>query len=165
MFRCPLPLVMIGQFITVYLFGRCNISLFFDMLIKKFSFLWQILNTARKHFGSGGEKRIKYTLPPILFSAFQLAYQYKDASEEVRFQMNHFSCTGLSFLSWVPCGHHHWLVSLKWPFGHRRLCHAWHFTSAIYCTCILSEVNAHRMAVRYWIELNHFQCERIRESR
>lgn len=41
-----------------------------------------ILNTARKHFGSGGEKRIKYTLPPILFSAFQLAYQYKDASEE-----------------------------------------------------------------------------------
>ncbi|XP_073234316.1 vacuolar protein sorting-associated protein 35-like [Porites lutea] len=41
-----------------------------------------ILNTARKHFGSGGEKRIKYTLPPIVFSAFQLAYQYRDASEE-----------------------------------------------------------------------------------
>lgn len=41
-----------------------------------------ILNTARKHFGSGGEKRIKFTLPPIVFSAFQLAYQYRDAQEE-----------------------------------------------------------------------------------
>lgn len=46
----------------------------------------QILNTARKHFGSGGEKRIKYTLPPIVFSAFQLAYEYRDASDEVTFK-------------------------------------------------------------------------------
>lgn len=45
----------------------------------------QILNTARKHFGSGGEKRIKFTLPPIVFSAFQLAYQYRDASDQVIF--------------------------------------------------------------------------------
>lgn len=94
-----LPLETFGQFIAVYLFGRCNISVFFCNVDKKFCFLWQILNTARKHFGSGGEKRIKYTLPPIVFSAFQLAYQYKDASEEVRFQKNHFSCTGLSVLS------------------------------------------------------------------
>ncbi|CAH3032160.1 unnamed protein product [Pocillopora meandrina] len=41
-----------------------------------------ILNAARKHFGSGGEKRIKFTLPPIVFSAFQLAYQYRDAQDE-----------------------------------------------------------------------------------
>lgn len=31
-----------------------------------------ILNTARKHFGSGGEKRIKYTLPPIFSQHFSL---------------------------------------------------------------------------------------------
>ena len=48
-----------------------------------FILFWQILNTARKHFGSGGEKRIKYTLPPIVFSAFQLAYQYRDVQEQV----------------------------------------------------------------------------------
>ncbi|EDO45995.1 predicted protein [Nematostella vectensis] len=41
-----------------------------------------ILNTARKHFGSGGEKRIKFTLPPIVFSAYQLAFQYGNAKEE-----------------------------------------------------------------------------------
>jgi len=62
-------------------------------------FLWQILNTARKHFGSGGEKRIKYTLPPIVFSAFQLAYQYKDASEEVRSQKNHKILVALGYQS------------------------------------------------------------------
>ncbi|XP_020900046.2 vacuolar protein sorting-associated protein 35 [Exaiptasia diaphana] len=41
-----------------------------------------ILNTARKHFGSGGEKRIKFTLPPIVFSAYQLAFQYASVKEE-----------------------------------------------------------------------------------
>ncbi|XP_071496799.1 vacuolar protein sorting-associated protein 35-like [Diadema antillarum] len=41
-----------------------------------------ILNTARKHFGSGGNKRIKYTLPPLTFSAFRLAFRYKDLAEE-----------------------------------------------------------------------------------
>ncbi|XP_046842547.1 vacuolar protein sorting-associated protein 35-like [Xenia sp. Carnegie-2017] len=35
-----------------------------------------ILNTARKHFGSGGEKRIKFTLPPVIFSAYRLAMDY-----------------------------------------------------------------------------------------
>eukprot|EP00795_Rhopilema_esculentum_P001572 gene1572-16023_t len=41
-----------------------------------------ILNTARKHFGSGGEQRIKYTLPPLVFSAFQLAFKYRDEQEQ-----------------------------------------------------------------------------------
>ena len=45
----------------------------------------QILNTARKHFGSGGEQRIKYTLPPLVFSAFQLAFKYRDEQEQARF--------------------------------------------------------------------------------
>ncbi|KAL4235432.1 Vacuolar protein sorting-associated protein 35 [Mactra antiquata] len=41
-----------------------------------------ILNTARKHFGAGGDKRIKFTLPPIIFSAYRLAYRYKQQSDE-----------------------------------------------------------------------------------
>ncbi|XP_071784980.1 vacuolar protein sorting-associated protein 35-like [Asterias amurensis] len=41
-----------------------------------------MLRTAQKHFGTGGEKRIKYTLPPLVFAAHRLAYQYKDLAEE-----------------------------------------------------------------------------------
>lgn len=41
-----------------------------------------ILNTARKHFGNGGDKRIKFTLPPIVFSAYRLSMKYRDIQEE-----------------------------------------------------------------------------------
>ncbi|RUS77064.1 hypothetical protein EGW08_015176 [Elysia chlorotica] len=41
-----------------------------------------ILNTGRKHFGAGGDKRIKFTLPPIVFAAYRLAIRYKQLSEE-----------------------------------------------------------------------------------
>jgi len=41
-----------------------------------------ILNTARKHFGNGGNKRLRFTLPVLVFSAFKLSYQYKAISEE-----------------------------------------------------------------------------------
>ncbi|ETE72967.1 Vacuolar protein sorting-associated protein 35 [Ophiophagus hannah] len=37
-----------------------------------------ILNTARKHFGAGGNQRIRYTLPPLVFAAYQLAFRYKE---------------------------------------------------------------------------------------
>ncbi|KAG1700050.1 Vacuolar protein sorting-associated protein 35 [Nymphon striatum] len=40
-----------------------------------------ILNTARKYFGSGGSKRIKYTLPPIIFQAYKLCFQYAQISK------------------------------------------------------------------------------------
>lgn len=49
----------------------------------------QILNAARKHFGSGGEKRIKYTLPPLIFAAYQLAFDYNELEEKVE----ELSCT------------------------------------------------------------------------
>lgn len=45
----------------------------------------QILNTARKHFGAGGNQRIRYTLPPLVFAAYQLAFRYKDNSSLVSF--------------------------------------------------------------------------------
>lgn len=41
-----------------------------------------ILNTARKHFGNGGNQRIKYTLPPLVFQEYKLAFRYKEISEE-----------------------------------------------------------------------------------
>ncbi|XP_039208401.1 vacuolar protein sorting-associated protein 35 isoform X2 [Crotalus tigris] len=37
-----------------------------------------ILNTARKHFGAGGNQRIRFTLPPLVFAAYQLAFRYKE---------------------------------------------------------------------------------------
>ncbi|KAI1890201.1 hypothetical protein AGOR_G00171240 [Albula goreensis] len=39
-----------------------------------------ILNTARKHFGAGGNQRICHTLPPLVFAAYQLAFRYKENS-------------------------------------------------------------------------------------
>lgn len=45
--------------------------------------LLQILNSARKHFGNGGNKRIRYTLPPIVFAAYKLAFRYKEVQAEV----------------------------------------------------------------------------------
>ncbi|XP_037068040.1 vacuolar protein sorting-associated protein 35-like [Pollicipes pollicipes] len=39
-----------------------------------------ILTSARRHFGTGG-RRIKFTLPPILFKAYQLAYKYHKLEE------------------------------------------------------------------------------------
>lgn len=44
----------------------------------------QILNTARKHFGAGGNQRIRYTLPPLVFAAYQLAFRYKENASLVR---------------------------------------------------------------------------------
>lgn len=43
----------------------------------------QILNTARKHFGAGGNQRIRFTLPPLVFAAYQLAFRYKQNSKVV----------------------------------------------------------------------------------
>ncbi|XP_065675413.1 vacuolar protein sorting-associated protein 35 isoform X2 [Hydra vulgaris] len=41
-----------------------------------------ILTTARKHFGNGGEKRIKLTLPPLVFAAFRLAFIYRSQQDQ-----------------------------------------------------------------------------------
>ncbi|KAL1512525.1 hypothetical protein ABEB36_002106 [Hypothenemus hampei] len=41
-----------------------------------------ILTVARKILGTGGPLRIKYTLPPLVFQAYQLAYKYKNSNEE-----------------------------------------------------------------------------------
>ena len=44
----------------------------------------QVLNTARKHFGNGGNKRLRHTLPPVVFAAYKLAFRFKELKEEVR---------------------------------------------------------------------------------
>lgn len=56
----------------------------------------QILNTARKHFGAGGNQRIRYTLPPLVFAAYQLAFRYKENSKSVRSHLSFSYC----FPSW-----------------------------------------------------------------
>lgn len=42
-----------------------------------------IISTARKHFGTGGPKRVKHVLPPLVFQAYQLANKYKTIKDEV----------------------------------------------------------------------------------
>ena len=42
-----------------------------------------ILTSARRHLGTGG-RRIKFTLPPLLFKAFRLAQKYHQIREQVR---------------------------------------------------------------------------------
>lgn len=41
-----------------------------------------ILTGARKILGAGGPLRIKHTLPPLIFQAYQLAYKYKSLRKE-----------------------------------------------------------------------------------
>lgn len=55
----------------------------FITLLLTWWFCGQILNTARKHFGAGGNQRIRYTLPPLVFAAYQLAFRYKENSSLV----------------------------------------------------------------------------------
>ena len=38
---------------------------------------------ARKLFGNGGNSRIKYTMPPIVFAAYKLAMKYHQMKDEV----------------------------------------------------------------------------------
>ncbi|XP_057653454.1 vacuolar protein sorting-associated protein 35 isoform X2 [Diorhabda carinulata] len=43
---------------------------------------FHILTSARKILGTGGPLRIKYTLPPLVFQAYQLAYKYKEVNDD-----------------------------------------------------------------------------------
>lgn len=43
---------------------------------------FMILNSARKQCGNSGKDRIKYTLPPLIFKAYELAFRYKAAAAE-----------------------------------------------------------------------------------
>ena len=42
-----------------------------------------MLNTARKYFGTGGDQRIIYTLPPLVFAAYKLVHTYQTLQDEV----------------------------------------------------------------------------------
>lgn len=46
-----------------------------------------ILNTARRHLGAGGNKRIPFTLPPVVFSAYKLAFMFYDRKAVVSFMV------------------------------------------------------------------------------
>lgn len=57
------------------LFNLIPLSTLIDKIVL---FCVQILNAARKHFGAGGNQRIRYTLPPLVFAAYQLSFRYKE---------------------------------------------------------------------------------------
>ena len=42
-----------------------------------------MLDSARKFFGTGGDQRIIYTLPPLVFAAYRLVKTYQGLQEEV----------------------------------------------------------------------------------
>ena len=44
----------------------------------------QILNVACKHFVTGGDMRIHFTLPPLVFTAYKLISEYHTLREKVR---------------------------------------------------------------------------------
>lgn len=43
---------------------------------------YQLLVAVRKHFGIGGDARIKYTLPPLVVAALQLARTYSEIADQ-----------------------------------------------------------------------------------
>lgn len=45
---------------------------------------YRMLTAARKQFGSGGARRISFTIPPLIYEAFKLARKYFDAREQVK---------------------------------------------------------------------------------
>lgn len=47
---------------------------------------FKILMAEREHFSLGGNKRICYTLPPLIFQAYQLALIYSGKREQVCFK-------------------------------------------------------------------------------
>lgn len=85
-------------------------TLWLVAIVSMLSYIWfididfvicgQILNTARKHFGAGGNQRIRYTLPPLVFAAYQLAFRYKENSSLVckHFYSPHFKCCISAFV-------------------------------------------------------------------
>ena len=46
---------------------------------------YTLLSTAKKHFGLGGTKRIKFTVPSMAFKCYQLAFWYKQS--QVRMEL------------------------------------------------------------------------------
>lgn len=44
---------------------------------------FKILMAEREHFSVGGNKRICYTLPPLIFQAYQLALIYSGKRDQV----------------------------------------------------------------------------------
>ena len=60
----------------------------------------QILNAARKHYGTGGSERIPHTLPALVFTAYRLVISYKANQDQVKVNIlstTHLTSPRLSF--------------------------------------------------------------------
>lgn len=64
------------------------------------SVMWQhrpqILSSARKQFGTGGDSRITYTLPALIFSTYRLVNMYESIKDEVREHLGRLLVTAQS---------------------------------------------------------------------
>ena len=60
---------------------------------------YQILSCAKKHLSQGGPKRIGFTLPPIIVSAFQLSKQFYAIKETVSTYANEISSLTKSYMN------------------------------------------------------------------
>jgi len=81
--------------------------------------LFEMYNTARKHFGRGSTRNLKYTLTPLIFGSFKLAERVSKAElegKEVRFKAKKVLvfaheivtaltsyCPELAFQMWLQC--------------------------------------------------------------
>ena len=68
--------------------GICDKTLLLQLIVLKLPIFitdmqYQILSCAKKHLSQGGPKRIGFTLPPIVVSAFQLSKQFYGIKETV----------------------------------------------------------------------------------
>lgn len=109
--ECFISKVIIGDLCSI-----CNSMCFTYRFLHLFKSTnsdqqYLILTTARKHLGAGGNKRVLYTLPPLVFQAYQLAFKYHAEREEVQLLFLNFCVDSLkTSASWV-----HWISSF-WNF-------------------------------------------------
>ena len=57
----------------------------------------QILVTSRKHLSAGGQLRIPYTLPPLVFQAFRLTRQFHQLQHEDQAQTTRYTTVRQEF--------------------------------------------------------------------
>lgn len=78
-----------------------------------------MLNSARKQFAAGGEGRMRFTLPPVVFVSYQLILRYHAMSEEVGGSEPHLqACTAASVFAHLVHGHNTVEVAVGWLCTH-----------------------------------------------
>jgi len=88
--------IPIHGLITSYIYGYSTVIMYahimhviyihihiIDAWLCVMHILLQMLHTARESFNTGGDQRIIYTLPPLVFAAYKLVKTYHNLQEKV----------------------------------------------------------------------------------